>query len=327
MPAGVFAIGWVFLETADGVWGLLGLVSAVGAAITVYCTGMIHACLKTVRQWHHPLVTPLYLGFALVGGALWLNALVHLFGLDALWSDIVTLAALPVVWGVKLRYWRRIDSETGESTPETATGLGSIGKVRLLEPPHTEENYLLKKMGFTVASKHGEKLRRLALLSGLGGGLLFTLLAFLTPGPSGRLTYRDAGVASAGFRPRATKRRRRSEEFWVVRRASFNEHRRNPSRGENAPGGRRGAESAALGIGKALAGATTGSRRSLLSFEHGKSPLACSEDVVALQRRHLRRLSRSGRRVVRTGGHDARPPGATGRGPCRCRDRGPRPRR
>ena len=200
MPAGVFAIGWVFLETAEDVWGLLGLVSAVGAAITVYCTGMIYACLKTIRQWHHPLVTPLYLGFALVGGALWLNALVHLFGLDALWSDIVTLAALPVVWGVKLRYWRRIDSETGESTPETATGLGSIGKVRLLEPPHTEENYLLKEMGFTVARKHGEKLRRLALLSGLGGGLLFTLLAFLTTGwPAGLAALLAAAIGSAGI--------------------------------------------------------------------------------------------------------------------------------
>ena len=200
MPAGVFAIGWVFLETADGVWGLLGLVSAVGAVITVYCTGMIYACLKTVRQWHHPLVTPLYLGFALVGGALWLNALVHLFGLDALWSDIVTLAALPVVWGVKLRYWRRINSETGESTPETATGLGSIGKVRLLEPPHTEENYLLKEMGFTVARKHGEKLRRLALLSGLGGGLLFTLLALLTTGwPAGLAALLAAAIGGAGI--------------------------------------------------------------------------------------------------------------------------------
>lgn len=200
MPAGVFAIGWVFLETADGVWGLLGLVAAVGAVITVYCTGMIYACLKTIRQWHHPLVTPLYLGFALVSGALWLNALVHLFGLDALWSDSVTLAALPVVWGVKLRYWRRIDSETGESTPETATGLGSIGKVRLLEPPHTEENYLLKEMGFTIARKHGETLRRLALLCGLGGGLLFTLLALLTTGwPAGLAALLAAATGSAGI--------------------------------------------------------------------------------------------------------------------------------
>src|SRR3712207_106543 len=39
----------------------LGLLTALGAGATVYCTGMIYASLKPVRQWRHPLVVPGYL--------------------------------------------------------------------------------------------------------------------------------------------------------------------------------------------------------------------------------------------------------------------------
>ena len=36
----------------------------------------------------------------------------------------------------------------------------------MLEAPHTEENYLLKEMGFRVARKHRKRLRRIARLAG-----------------------------------------------------------------------------------------------------------------------------------------------------------------
>ena len=51
------------------------------------------------------------------------------------------------------------------STPESATGLGGIGKVRLFERPHMTENYLTREMGFRIARKHAAKLRQLSLLS------------------------------------------------------------------------------------------------------------------------------------------------------------------
>ena len=34
------------------------------------------------------------------------------------------------------------------STVASATGLGRRGRVRMLEPPHTQDNYLLQEMGF-----------------------------------------------------------------------------------------------------------------------------------------------------------------------------------
>ena len=53
------------------------------------------------------------------------------------------------------------------------------GRVRLVEPPHVGQNYILREMGFRVARKHAGKLRRIALA--LGGGIpaLLGLLGLL----------------------------------------------------------------------------------------------------------------------------------------------------
>ena len=59
-------------------------------------------------------------------------------------------------------WWRRLGELQPLSTPESATGLGFIGRVRLLERPHVNENYLTSEMGFRVARKHAQKLARIA---------------------------------------------------------------------------------------------------------------------------------------------------------------------
>lgn len=166
LPAGLFALGWVGLGDTGGIWSLFGFLAAAGAVVTVYCTGQIYASLKTIPQWHHPKVLPIYLALALATGALWLTALLRLFGSPALWPAVLALAAILVAWGLKLVYWQEPPSP-GPSL-ETATGLESFGRVRPLDPPHTESNYLMEEMGFRVARAHGERLRRLALMFGAG---------------------------------------------------------------------------------------------------------------------------------------------------------------
>jgi DMSO reductase anchor subunit len=69
-PALLFAFGWVVLGTTGGLFAPLAVLTAAGAVATVWCTGMIYASLKPVRQWHHPLTAPLYLTFALMIGSL-----------------------------------------------------------------------------------------------------------------------------------------------------------------------------------------------------------------------------------------------------------------
>ena len=183
LPTGLFALGWVGLGDTGGIWALFGLLAAAGALLTVYCTGQIYASLKTIRQWHHPKVVPIYLALALATGALWLTALLRLFGSPALWPAVLALAALLLAWGLKLLYWQ--EPAGPGPTPETATGLGNLGRVRPLDPPHTESNYLMQEMGFRVARKHAERLRRLALMFGAGIPAAGMVLLFAVGGTLG----------------------------------------------------------------------------------------------------------------------------------------------
>ena len=71
---------------------------------------------------------------------------------------------LALVLGAILKrlYWSAIDTAAKTYTAEAATGLGSFGTVRPLDPPHTQPNFVMREMGYQVARRHAEKLRRLA---------------------------------------------------------------------------------------------------------------------------------------------------------------------
>jgi DMSO reductase anchor subunit len=182
VPALILGLGWLFSEPDAGWFVVPGWLAAFGAAATVWCTGMIYASLKPVRQWHQPLTAPVYLGFALMSGALLLHLMLALFGLPRLVAGGLALGATALAFALKAAWWRTIAREQPQSTPETATGLGRFGRVRMVEPPHTQTNYLLSEMGFLIARRHARKLRRLAWVLGLGGGLGLTLLALLSAG-------------------------------------------------------------------------------------------------------------------------------------------------
>jgi DMSO reductase anchor subunit len=186
-PALAFAAGWVFFERTGGWIAVFGWLAALGAAVTVYCTSMIYAALEPVREWRQPLVPPVYLAFALMTGALLLHALLLLFGAARGWTAALALLATALAFGLKGLYWAAIGRLQSGPTPETATGLGALGKVRMLEPPHTETNYLLSEMGFRVARKHAAKLRRYAFLFGGMGAALLTVLALLSSGTAASL--------------------------------------------------------------------------------------------------------------------------------------------
>ena len=182
LPALVLGLGWLVSEPDAGWFAVPGLLAALGAAATVWCTGMIYASLRPIRQWHQPLTAPVYLALALMSGALLLHLLLALFRLPRLAVGSLALIATILAFGLKASYWRTIARAAPLSTPETATGLGAFGLVRMVEPPHTQTNYLLSEMGFVVARRHARKLRRLAYALGLGGGLGLTLLALLASG-------------------------------------------------------------------------------------------------------------------------------------------------
>jgi DMSO reductase anchor subunit len=168
-PALVFAGGWVLLERAGGWWMLAGLAAAAMSLGTIVCTAMIYASLKPIPRWANSWTVPVYLALGLMTGSVWLQALLQLFSRAGVASGIVTLALVALAAALKLAYWQSIATAPATASAESATGLGHLGTVRLLEAPHTGDNYLLQEMGFRVARKHAERLRRIAF------GLAFVL--------------------------------------------------------------------------------------------------------------------------------------------------------
>lgn len=183
--AGLFAVGWVLFERVDGVWLVFALAAAALAAVTVVCTSMIYASLSTVRQWHTRWTAYSYAGFAAMTGFAWLHLILRLFGEAAAWAGIAAAVTAALGWALKVGYWRVVDNQPPSATPESATRLGFLGRVRQLDPPHTEENYLLREMAFRVGRKHAAKLRRIAVGAGGIGGTVLSLLAVALPGASG----------------------------------------------------------------------------------------------------------------------------------------------
>ena len=176
VPALATALDWILFESIDGVFVAIAVLTMLCAVGTLYTTGMIYASLRTIRQWYQPLTAPIYIMLGLASGAVLLDLLLRALDLGDTWADWLAAVSLVIAAGLKWAYWMRIDGEPREYTAEAALGLGHLGKVRPLEPPHTQPNFVMREMGYRVARKHALKLRNLALLLGFGLPAMLLLL-------------------------------------------------------------------------------------------------------------------------------------------------------
>jgi len=159
---------------------LLGAAAAAAALITVYCTSMIYASLKPIRQWHNAHTAPDYLIYAAFSGAVLLALLnAAVFGTPRV-TAAVAVAAAAVALLAKRAYWRHIDAQTPLATLASAIGLPKGSEVKPLDAPHFTENYVLREMGFTIGRRHAVKLRRISLIVGFAAPLGLSLLATLS---------------------------------------------------------------------------------------------------------------------------------------------------
>ena len=196
-PAGLFFVG--VIGEGGAFTTLMGLLAALGAAATVFCTGMIYASLRPIRQWHHPLVTPGYLLFGAFSGAVLLALLAGFWGAAAVPAALAALLGA-AGFALKRAYWASVDAAPPVATAESATGLGFIGKVRVLDPPHTETNYLLREMAFRIGRAHAARLRRIAAIGGFAAPAALLALASLAGGAAAVLLALAAtGLALAGL--------------------------------------------------------------------------------------------------------------------------------
>jgi sulfite dehydrogenase (quinone) subunit SoeC len=163
----IFGVLWSGLIDLPQLIAPLGLITILMCMITVFCTGMIYASLKTIRAWNNRLTVPVYLAFALATGSALLLLIATLFGRYQILQLFLASIALVLVAVVKFAYWYSIDNAKRTYTMASATGLGD--GVRQWEVPHTSTNFIMKEMGFVVARRHALRLR-----------IVFFILLFLT---------------------------------------------------------------------------------------------------------------------------------------------------
>lgn len=179
-PAVAFGLVWSGLIEAPQWIAPLGIISAVLSMFTVVCTGKIYSTLTTIRAWNTPVTVPVYVFFGLATGAALLAAITSVFGNFPGFLVGMTSMLLVITIGLKMTYWKHIDTAPRSLTMGDATGLGRIGEVRQWELPHSSVNYVQKEMGYVVARRHATRLRGLVVFA-LLFAIAFMLLSMLIP--------------------------------------------------------------------------------------------------------------------------------------------------
>ena len=142
----------------------LGFIASSFCLLTIFSTAMIYTQMKTVPRWNMKITPILFLLYGIVGSSIILNV-----GILSATFFIILGSVQIFTWKIGAEQFKKL------STIGTATGLSKNNNfVRMLEPPHTGTNYLMKEMVHIVAQKYIHKLRWISLI------LLSLIPAFLS---------------------------------------------------------------------------------------------------------------------------------------------------
>ena len=158
-------LSWFAVPGLEGVRLALGGMATLLAWITVFSTGMIYACLKTIRQWNTPLVPANYLALGHASGALMLLAVAAWAGL-ALQSFVYVAAGFLILAALlKAIYYYWMAEPGASSSIQTATGF-TRAQVKLLDTGHTHGTFLTQEFGFQLARRHALTLKAFVFAAG-----------------------------------------------------------------------------------------------------------------------------------------------------------------
>jgi DMSO reductase anchor subunit len=143
---------------------ILGGLTILLAIITVYSTGMIYGCLKTIRAWNTPLVPFNYIVLGLLTGILALMGVLNYNEIGSAVLEIALMIVLAIGLIAKLVYFAYI----GEPSPLTVKNATNLpGKtVRLLDTGESASNanFLMREFGYQVGPMTIKTLRVLAII-------------------------------------------------------------------------------------------------------------------------------------------------------------------
>lgn len=153
-----------YLELPGAVQVMLAMVSSGLAWAILYSTAMIYACLKTIPQWHTPLVPAAYIANGHFSGALILLVLASIHQRPAIGYVALALATTAVAGAVKWIYFRKFQPAAGKShTLASAIGM-TAARAKLLDVGHTHGTFLTREFIFNVGRKRARQLRALFFL-------------------------------------------------------------------------------------------------------------------------------------------------------------------
>jgi DMSO reductase anchor subunit len=199
MPLALVYLASIMFDAPQWLRVTSGFLTAVLAWITVFSTGMIYACLKTIRQWNTPLVPANYLALGYASGSLLLLLGAVMAGLDttpyiAMSALIVSIAAV-----LKAIYYFWIRSPGLTPTINTATGLTRAG-VKLLDTGHTHGTFLTQEFGFQLARRKAGVIKALVFVVGFVlPGLMLVSVFNQQGGPVAALVAALAGLLGAAM--------------------------------------------------------------------------------------------------------------------------------
>jgi DMSO reductase anchor subunit len=174
----------VWLDAAGASRRLLATLVCLSAWGLLFCTAMIYASLKPIRQWRTAWTPAAYLLLGNWSGALLAVALASGYG-----GELGTWAWLAAALGaaalvVKLGYWRHGAADRGGKsalTLEQAIGVPqgvrppgvSVAQARLFDAGHTQRTFLTDEFVFRIARQHAQVLRSVALALGFAIPLIW----------------------------------------------------------------------------------------------------------------------------------------------------------
>jgi len=198
-PIALGYLASVWFHQSSVLIAILGVFTAIMALKTIFSTGMIYACLKTIRQWNTALTPANYIWLGLMLGTLTFTALRTGYGdvnfnLNSMLSVNLTVIAIAAL--LKLSYYFWISTPTGPSINTATTFTQSI--VRLLEVGHTAGTFLTDEFGHAVTQSKGNGLRVVVFLFGF---IVPAILLIILLNGSGvnLLIYVALGIAYTGI--------------------------------------------------------------------------------------------------------------------------------
>ena len=135
----------------NGFVAFIGVAASLLALATLFSTGMIYGCLKTIRQWNTALTPTNYLLLGLATGGVLFVLILAWNGKPTLVMASLSLALLTIAAISKAIYYFWVRTVIGP-TINTATGF-TRAQVRLLDTGHTAGTFLTDEFAYFAPAK------------------------------------------------------------------------------------------------------------------------------------------------------------------------------